>query len=244
MESKNENSIQTQKKIKYKEFELNLSDYNTTLIYDNRTYIQYYISLLKYNHLLPFSFFNITDYNSRIIKMFLFFFFFSIYLTVNALFFNDSTMHKIYEDEGVFNFIYHIPIIIYSSLISGIINAILRQLALTQKNLIAIKHLKKKDNFERESKKVLKRLIVKFILFFILAFILLLLCGYYITCFCGVYVNTQIILIKDTFISFALSMVYPFGKYLIPGIFRIYALNSKNKDNICVYKISLILQMI
>ena len=176
--------------------------------------------------------------------MFFFFFFFSIYLTVNALFFNDSTMHKIYEDAGVFNFIYHIPIIIYSSLISGIINAILKQLALTQKNLIKIKHLKKKDNFEKESKKVLKKLKVKFILFFILALILLLLCGFYITCFCGIYKNTQIILIKDTFISFALSMIYPFGKYLIPGIFRILALNSKNKDNNYLYKISLILQMI
>ena len=244
MESKNENSIQTQNQIKYKEFELNLLDYNTSLIYDNRTYIQYYISLLKYNHLLLFSFCNIIDYNSRIIKMFFFFFFFSIYLTVNALFFNDSTMHKIYEDAGGFNFIYHIPIIIYSSLISGIINAILKQLALTQKNLIKIKHLKKKDNFEKESKKVLKKLKVKFILFFILALILLLLCGFYITCFCGIYKNTQIILIKDTFISFALSMIYPFGKYLIPGIFRILALNSKNKDNNYLYNFSLILQMI
>ena len=244
MESKNENNIQTQKKLKYKEFELNLLDYNTSLIYDNRTYFQYYISLLKYNHLIVFSFFNITDYNSRIIKMFLFFFFFSIYLTVNALFFNDSTMHKIYEDAGIFNYIYHIPIIIYSSLISGIINAILKQLALTQKNIIKIKHLKKKDTFKKESKNVLNRLNIKFILFFILAFILLLVCGIYIICFCGIYKNTQIILIKDTFISFALSMVYPFGKYLIPGIFRIHALNSKNNDNSYSYKISLLLQMI
>jgi hypothetical protein len=35
----------------------------------------------------------------------LFFVGFTIYYTVNALFFNDSTMHKIYVDEGSYNFI-------------------------------------------------------------------------------------------------------------------------------------------
>ena len=90
----------------YKDFELNSLNYEDALIIDKRKYIKYYFGLLKINHLLLFSFFTENDFNSRIIKMFLFFFLFDLNLTVNALFFNDDTMHKIYEDEGDYNFVY------------------------------------------------------------------------------------------------------------------------------------------
>ena len=59
------------------------------------------------------------DYNLMPIKIYLFFFSFGLFFTVNTLFFTDSTMHKINEDNGKFNFIYQIPQIIYSTLISS-----------------------------------------------------------------------------------------------------------------------------
>ena len=62
---------------------------------------------------------------------------------------------------------------------------------------------------------------------------------YFITCFCAVYSNTQIILIKNTFLSYGLSMLYPFGIYLIPGIFRIYALRAEKRDKECLYKVGI-----
>ena len=65
---------------------------------------------------------------------------------------------------------------------------------------------------------------------------------YYITCFCGIYTNTQFHLIKDSVISFGLSLVYPFGTLLAPGIFRIHALNAKNKDKEYLYKFSQFVQ--
>ena len=243
MESKNENVV-TKNKIDYKKFELNFLCYKNAIKYDKRTYIQYYISFLKYNHLLVFLFFNIRDYNSRIIKSFLFFLFFSTYFAINALFFTDEKIHKIYEDKGSFNFINHFPSIIYSSIISGIINTIIKQFALSQKTLIEFKQRKKKKNLDKKVKKFLKKLKIKFILFFIVSFVLLLFFGYYITCFCGIYTNTQIILIENTLISFGLSMVYPFGKYLFPGIFRKIALISKEKNKDCLYKFSILLQLL
>ena len=66
---------------------------------------------------------------------------------------------------------------------------------------------------------------------------------YFISCFCSVYENTQIILIEDTAISFLLSMIYPFGIKLLPGIFRIPALRAPKKDQKYKYKISLLLGM-
>ena len=67
---------------------------------------------------------------------------------------------------------------------------------------------------------------------------------YFISCFCGVYKNTQIILIKDTLISFGMTMIYPFGLNLIPGIFRISALRAKKQDKDCIYKLSEIISQV
>ena len=80
--------------------------------------------------------------------MFLFFFFFSLSLVVNALFFNDNTLHRIYQEEGHFNFIYQIPQILYSSLISGIINILIKYLALSQESIIKFKQEKDKENLD------------------------------------------------------------------------------------------------
>ena len=41
---------------------------------------------------------------------------FAISYTINALFFSDDTMHKIYEDKGKFNIIYQLPHIVNSNL--------------------------------------------------------------------------------------------------------------------------------
>jgi len=101
----------------HKDFEKNQLEYEKALKLDKRNYFQYYISLLKYNHPILYSFGTYDDYNSRIIKIFLFFFSFSSDLTINALFFNDDTMHKIYQDKGKFDLLYQIPQVLYSALI-------------------------------------------------------------------------------------------------------------------------------
>ncbi len=67
---------------------------------------------------------------------------------------------------------------------------------------------------------------------------------YFISSFCAVYTNTQIILLENTTISFGLSMIYPFGYVLLPGIFRIPALKAKNHDQKCIYKLSKLIALI
>ena len=229
--------------LEYNDNELNSLIYDEAVKYDKRSYIQYYFSLLKANHLLIFSFYsNNKDYNSQIIKIFLFFFFFSLNLTINALFFNDNTMHKIYIDEGNFDFIYHIPQILYSAIISTIISTIIKYLSLSEKNVIEIKQIEKKEQFETKSNTLLRNLKIKFTLFFSISFIFLLMFMYYIICFCGIYINTQIILIKDTSISFSLSLIYPLGINIVPGIFRISALKAQMKDKNCLYKFSQLIE--
>ena len=186
-----------------------------------------------------FSFSNNKDYNSRIIKIFLFFFSFASDLAINALFFNDDTMHKIYQDRGKFDLLFQIPQILYSTLISKLINTLIKTLALSQINIIEFK-LQKRKNFIKE--KYSKMLIVlrnKIIGFFICTFIILLWFWYYVTCFCGIYTNTQIHLIKDCLISLLTSLIYSFAINLLPGLFRIPAIRMKKP---CLYKFSSFLE--
>ena len=62
--------------------------------------------------------------------------------------------------------------------------------------------------------------------------------------FGAIYRNTQFHLLKDTLVSFGLSLLYPFGIYLIPGFFRIPALSEPKKKKECLYKLSSILQIL
>jgi hypothetical protein len=197
---------------------------------------------LKQKHLLIFCFYTYDDYNSKTIKISLFFFSFALYYTINALFFTDSTMNKIYEQEGTFNFIYQLPQILYSTIISTVINTIIKYLALTEKRII---ELKKEVNISKEKiLYILKCFIIKYIFYFILNFLFLIIFWYYLSCFGVVYKNTQIYLIKDTCISFGLTLSYPFCLYFIPGSFRIPALKAKNGNQKCLYALSKIIQLI
>ena len=149
-----------------------------------------------------------------------------------------NTMHKIYEDKGNYNFIYQIPQIIYSSLIGAIINIIIKTLALSQKNIVALRQEKDAENIDSKKGGLLAVLKIKFITFFFLLFFC-----FYIACFCGIYENTQLHLIKDITVSFATSFIYPFVICLLPGIFRIISLRAKKGNHNLMYKISQLLQL-
>ena len=159
-------------------------------------------------------------------------------------FFSDETMHKIHEDNGAFNIIYQIPQILYSTIISAKINMILKLLSLSEKNILFIKQEKNINLAIKKTKNIERCITIKFVIFFILSFILLIFFWYFISCFCAVYINTQSILIKDTLVSFGISMLYPFGLNLFPGMLRIPALRAKNKDKKCIYKTSGLLALI
>ena len=222
------------------DYEINRLEYNEALKYDRRTYIEYYWSLLKIGNLFLFSFIPNNDYNSMAIKICLFFFSFGLYYTVNALFYTDSTMNKIYEDNGEYDFIYQIPKILYSNLICTLINLIVKILSLSEKDILKIKVIRTNENLMQKAENIKHCLKIKFIFYYLISFLFLFIFWFYISCFCAIYKNTQIYLIKDTLISFLLSLLYPLGYYLIPALFRLFALRKKKSE--CAYKFSLLLQ--
>ena len=244
--NKTKNQIKSEKpKLKdLNDEELNTLEYEIAVRIDKRTYFQYYYSLLKKKQLLIFAFYPANDYNLMTVKVSLLLLAFSLYFTINGFFFSDETMNKINEDKGAYNILFQIPQILYSTLISAIINMILKRLSLSEKQIICIKLEKDFLRAQKKSKEINKCIKLKLVIFFILSFILMIFFWYFIVCFCAVYKNTQMILIKDTLISFALSMAYPFGLNLLPGMFRIPALRAPKKDKKCFYNISNIIALI
>ena len=58
-------------------------------------------------------------------------------------------MHKIYADHGSFDFIYNIPQILYSSIISGVINGIIKILALSYSSFMELKNNTNKKKIKK-----------------------------------------------------------------------------------------------
>ena len=114
-------------------FELNELDFNEAIKLDKRTFTQIYWSILKREHIILFTFFTFDDYNLIYIKLVRFIFLLISDMAMNVFFFSDESMHKLYIDYGKYDFIQQIPQILYSTIISKLIEIILCYLSLTDK---------------------------------------------------------------------------------------------------------------
>ena len=226
------------------DYEMNNLPYELALKYDKREFCDYYSSLIRTRQIVFFSFCDFNDYNSGIIKKFIFFLSFALHYTISALFFTDKVMHQIYEDGGKYNIIFQFPYIAYSAIISTVtLRIILATLVLTDKSILEVKNQEIRILALKKKKSVLKCVIIKFIIFTVLNLILLVAFWYYLTCFNALYSNTQVDLIINSVISFALSSLYPFVINIIPAVFRMDSLSgnktqkkNQNKKNKKSYK--------
>jgi len=223
------------------DYELNTLSYEEAIKYDKRTFLQYYISLLRTKQPIIFSFFPIKDYNSTIIKISLFIILFTIIYIINAFFFNESTIHQIYEDQGIYNFVYFIPRIFISFIISHILYLVIKYLFLSERNLVEIKKVAK--NKDKVSK-IKDRISFKYVVYFIITLLLLIFLWYYLSSFCAVFKNSQIYLIKNTLVCLCIAIIYPFIINILPCTFRIISLGKNNKRREWLYKLSKIFQFI
>ena len=227
--------------LNYIDEELNGLEYKVAIHVDKRNYCQYYLSLLKTKHLIFFSFIT-NDYNSKIIKIYLFFYTFLIEYVISTMFYTDSTMHEIYVDEGSFDFIYQIPQIICSSLISNVLNFIITTLGLCQSDILKIKYCNLKV-IEKKTKEILNCIKCKITIFFIVTYIFLILFWAYIGCFWAVYKNTQIHILIEVLSSFISSLITPIFLNFLPGIFRIPSLKNIKSNRYILYNLSKVLQI-
>ena len=218
-------------------YELNELEYDSAMKLDKRNFIEIYWPLLKREHSIIFTFITKDDHNITYIKYSRFFFLLSTDMAMNVFFFADETMHKIFLDYGKYNFIQQIPQIIYTTIISQLIEIFLCYLSLTDKYIYQIKNdskLPEKSNVI----KIIRCIKTKLIIFFVFTFIFLGFYWYTIVSFCSVYQNTQITFLKDSLLSFLLGLLYPFVLYLIPAALRILSIRHSKYKLKCIYKLS------
>ena len=223
-------------KEKLDNYELNNLEYNQAINLDKRKISEIYWSLLKREHLILFTFLNGNDYNISFIKFEKLIFSVSTDLALNAIFYADETIHKMFLENGKYNFIQQIPQIMYSIIVSQSIQVLIDFLSFTDKHYYEIKNIN--SNKEIRQKNLIKCIKLKIIYFFLFTSFMIAFYWYFISCFCAVYKNTQIYYIIDSVISFCLGLVYPFILYLFPSLLRMLSLKYYNKNLLYVYKIS------
>ena len=225
----------------FKDCELNSFNYYDALLYDKRTFCQYYISLLKEKQHILFAFCSNNDYTSRIIKIDIFILSIDISYSINFVFFNhEKTIHKVYEDRGKYDLKYFLPFIAISFAITNIIIIIIKLIFLSDSNVLEIKKQVYCYAASKISYKVKRNIKIKYFIFFMLSPIFLAFFWFTLSTFGALYNNTQVLVFLNALISFGMSLIYPIFYNILPCIFRTLSLSSKESE--IMYKFGKFLQ--
>jgi len=216
--------------------ELNNLEYSQAKKLDKRDFLQIYWSLLKREHPFIFAFITKDDYNITMIKYSRFIILLCTDMAMNVFFFSDETMHKMFLNYGKYDFIQQIPQIIYSTIISKLLELLFCIFSMTDKYYYQIKN-DKRINKELFSN-LKKRIKIKISFFFIFSILMFTFYWYLITCFCAIYQNTQSTMIKNSLFSFLLDNITIFIIYLFPSLLRIISLKSDISCSRCIYHLS------
>ena len=231
MEDSNKNSKDEKEDLT--DYELNDLDYEEALELDNRNFLKIYWYLLKREHIILFTFFNWNDYNFFSIKLSKLFLSVCSDMAFNVFFFSDESMHKTYETGGEHDWVGQLAQMVYSTIISQILQIFVNYLTMTDIHYYQLKELKKNNNINgKEALSVIKCIKIKIIVYFASTFLLFLFFWYTCAAFCAVFENTQGIFVADSYMSFLMGLIYPFVLYLAPTALRILSLKVKEKKNL------------
>jgi hypothetical protein len=223
---------QKEQKEELSDFEYNNLEYLKAIELDDRKFFRVYWSFLKREHTIIFTFFAWNDLNIFSIKLGKFFFLICTDMALNVFFFSDDSMHNLYESQGEYNFIDSIIQMIYSTIVSQLLQVFLNYLTMTDIQYYKIKEMKNDISIKNKILYIIKFIKYKIIIFYAFSFLVFLFYWYTIGCFCAVYENTQKIFIIDSISSFSLGLVYPFALYFLPTGLRFCALKAKEKKSL------------
>ena len=231
---------------KYKEKtynELNSLSYNVALAIDHRNFFKIYISLIMTRQLFAFAFNCKNDFNSKVMKICFLLYIFVIFLVVNTFLIDLSTLFEVFKSQGIIGIFYDPLFLVYITLIPHIIKNILVLIVFTEDDILIIRN---NNNYAKREliKDVLTIVTIKVKLFFALGIVTLIFFWVYIACFFSVFKKTTFFVLRNTLISFGVSMIIPILLGAIPAVLRTIALgNRKSEDRFIFYIISKIFQL-
>ena len=232
---------------KYKERtynELNSLSYNDALAIDHRNFFKIYISFIMTRQLFVFAFNCKNDFNSKVMKICFLLYIFVIFLVVNTFLIDLSTLFEVFKSQGIIGIFYDPLFLVYITLIPHIIKNILVLIVFTEDDILIIRN---NNNYAKREliKDVLTIVTIKVKLFFALGIVTLILVWAYIACFFSVFKKTTFFVLRNTLISFGISMIIPILLGVIPALLRTIALGDrKGKNRFYFYIISKIFQVL
>ena len=227
----------------YENDELNELPFRKALKYDKRGFCKYYWNILMFSHIILNVFFRHNDYNLFAVKLGLLFMTFPINLTFNIFFYTNKSIKLSYirSMDDISNFWHNIANTVYSSLLSSTLLIILKFICLTHNSVRVLRKFKDVEFAKKKSVCVLRCIKIRVTIYYILSFAFLGIFGFYVLCFCAVFENTQKELVKSTFTSWLISLIYPFIICLATSFVRKLAFKCKNR---IFYAIKQILQFL
>ena len=227
----------------YDDDELNEMPIDKVLKYDNRSFCRYYGSILVFSHIILNVFFRHNDYNLFTVKLGLLFMTFPINITMNIFFFTNKNIKLSYirNMDDISSFWSNIANTVYSSILANALLIILKLICLTHNSVRQLRKNKNVESAQIESVCVLRCIKVRIIIYYILSFAFLLVFGFYVLSFCAIFENTQIELVKSTFTSWLISLLYPFIICFITSIIRSAAKKCKSS---CLNGVKKIMQFL
>ena len=210
---------------------------------DKRGFCRYYWDILKFSHIILNLILRWDDFNIFTVKLGLLFMTFPINLTFNIFFFTNKKMKINYANamKDISLFWSNIANSVYSSILSNALLIILKFICLSHNSIRSLKKIDDINLAQKKSEGVLRCIKARIIIYYILSFIFLIIFGYYILCFCSVFENTQIELVRSTFTSWLISLLYPFIICFFTSIIR--ALSFKCNSQ-CLHFVKRIMQML
>ena len=227
----------------YTDSELAVMPYELAKIYDKRNFFQMYLGIIKYNHLISYTFIIKENSNNIFLKMAMFLLFIILLFLMNLFFFTDKDFTNFYLRDKKYNFGNELVKSIYALIICLLINMIVRILLRDTKNqdninktineINSINYTNVEMNIPKEKSNK------KIIIFSIIGIVFIIFTFFYLTSFGGIFINSQKYLFIRILYSFILSIIIPFILCIIYSSLRYLSLFLR-----CglLYKIILIAQ--
>ena len=222
--------------------EINELDYDNAFAHDKRNFIRIYYSFIKYNILLYFSFLVYEDFNVSFAKIGLFINYLILYLTFNAMFFNNNSIHNIYIKEGNYDIGYHAGKIMGAFILSLIFIKLIRLwITFNRRKSLKMKLMKRYTESKNEILRMIEKYIFNLRIYFPISLIVIILICFYISVVCAVYIYSHKYLIVNWIICIIFHIAYSLILNIIPTLLRYLSLKENNSKKRAIYTASRII---
>ena len=225
------------------EFENNELDdmiYEDAVQYDKRQFTKVFSRNILQKMFFTGPFMSIHAIEPFFVRLLTFFLLLALYYTLNALFFSEAYITNTFaseENNKVKFFIKHeLPMCILAAFIGTIVTALIMVFAFSRRRFMTvIEEEKDHENFLKRTRKVMRCLKIRLVIFVVLDVILMLVFWYYVSAFGAVYQKSQIPLLIGMVITVVFVLIFQIIYALIVTLMRYIGLKCKC---LCLYTLS------